>query len=74
MFIKNKMIQIKFVNDVQTPAEPTLDNALVDFAAADIARERCDRFAKKVAAGFVLYKTVDTLNKIALHTALTKIK
>lgn len=69
---KNRMIQVKLVNEPQTEPLPTCH--LSDFAAADIARERQDRLVKTAAAAYVLYKSVDTLNQIALHIVKTKIK
>jgi len=70
---KNRMIQVKLVDVPQTePTAPTC--VLTDFAAADIARERSERMLRTAAGAFVLYKSVDTLNQIALHIVKTKIK
>lgn len=71
---KNRAFLIQCVPTPKNETDAAPLEPLCEFAIADIQRERFEQLTKTAAAGFILFKGVDTLCKIALHTASTKIK
>lgn len=69
---KNKTFMVKMLDDKKVESQDTDSES--SNSPETIALEVVAGAAGAVTAGFVLYKIVDTLSQIAVHTATVKIK